>query len=216
MGDSPQEHRHPATGPQGDDPPSDQTGGDPHAGPPSIGPVTDACGWGRHGGAAEGEWSAACSDPGDWILLWAGCYRGHGDPRTILSWSWLNASIGDPHEAPQVKSGEAPLPPPLDASIAVRIQRMLTPLAHEARLGIVQALWSETLGADGLAAATSLRQADLRYHLEELVAAEYVEEADGVYALTTLGRQLFLTFANLAASVVLDSGEGGLTVRRTA
>lgn len=202
--------------PQSDHPLSDQTRSDTHARPPSIGPVTDACGWGRQGGAGEAEWSAACRDPGDWILLWAGCYRGHGDPRTILSWSWLNTSIGDPHQAPQVSEGGAPLPPPVDPSIAARIQRMVTPLSHEARLGILQALWLQALGADGLAAATGLRQADLRYHLQELTAAQYIEDADGAYALTALGRQLFLTFANLAASVVLDSGEGGLTVRRTA
>jgi predicted transcriptional regulator len=96
---------------------------------------------------------------------------------------------------------------------ASRVERLLSPLAHEGRVSIMQALWRGSLSASELAGATGYRGGALYHHLRELDHAAYVASEGGSYRLTDWGRQLLLTAACLAEQLVVDDGERGLTFR---
>jgi len=92
------------------------------------------------------------------------------------------------------------------------IERMLSPLAHEARVKLMQTMHDGPRSAGQLAEATGLRGGNLYYHLKELLHASYVREVAGGYDLTPLGCQMLLTVAAIASKVVEDRGEQGLLV----
>ena len=177
----------------------------------AVGPATAEILRGDHESTLMREFERATASSGDFILLWAGAYRGHGDPRAVLSWAWPIYSLGGLPEPGDV-GGEDNLPGPANPSAPARLERLLSPLAHEARLRIMQALYQRPHSASELAEAVGLRGGNLYYHLKELVFADYVRDDKSVYALTGLGRQLFITLTCIALQVVRDRGQEGLAV----
>jgi DNA-binding transcriptional ArsR family regulator len=91
-----------------------------------------------------------------------------------------------------------------------KVERLLSPLAHEGRIKIMQALYDEPLSASDLAAATGFQGGGLYHHLRELKYAAYVRDTSGRYALTELGRQLLVTMTLIARQAIVDRGEEGL------
>ena len=178
------------------------------AGAPRIGPVTHAALYSSSGKGAPPaiieEWEAALKQPGDFILLWAGANRMRGQPGTV-AWTSLFVCVGD-------RPPPGPPEPPDDPDMPSKVERMLSPLAHESRVRILQALMASPLGSSGLSEATGLRGGNLYHHLRELLHSSYVCEKDSAYALTALGRQLALTLVCLASKVVQDRGDEGLVV----
>jgi DNA-binding transcriptional ArsR family regulator len=152
--------------------------------------------------AIEQEWRALCEHRNDAIFLWAGEWnRGSTQLGWVWFWSHL-ATEGDPDRQPH---------PAVRAS-AANVERMLSPLAHEARIRIMQAMYDGPKAAGELSDATGLKGGNLYYHLKELLHAAYVKERNGGYDLTELGCQMLLTVAAIADKVIEDSGEEGLLV----
>jgi DNA-binding transcriptional ArsR family regulator len=95
---------------------------------------------------------------------------------------------------------------------AANVERLLSPLAHEARIRILQAIFPAPRSSGELSDLTGLRGGNLYYHLRELIHAEYVTEREGAYDLTGLGLQMLITVTTVASKVVEDRGEEGLLV----
>jgi predicted transcriptional regulator len=89
---------------------------------------------------------------------------------------------------------------------------MLSPLAHEARIRLMQTMYDGPKSSGELSEATALKGGNLYYHLKELLHAAYVREMNGGYDLTPLGCQMLLTVAAIADKVVEDRGAEGLLV----
>ena len=143
--------------------------------------------------AVISEWLSHLRHSKDVIFLWAGASR-------QLSWIHLSTHLSD---------GERDRCPVADTS-AVSIERLLSPLAHEGRVRIMQALYRGRHSASELGEATGFRGGGLYHHLRELRYAAYVTEDGGRYSLTELGRQLLITVALIADEVVVDRAEEGL------
>ena len=174
---------------------------------PSIGPLTDAALAKRRRGRPPAfieEFHAKLKEPGDFILLWAGAFKGAGT--TTGSWSSLSVALGgappgSEQAAPQVM--EAP---------ASHVERLLAPLAHGARIGILQLLYGGPRTSGELTELTGLKGGNLHYHLKELAYAHYVEQKEGRYGLTGLGSQMLITVACIASVYVKDRGDEGLEI----
>ncbi|MCE5238465.1 MAG: winged helix-turn-helix domain-containing protein [Armatimonadia bacterium] len=169
----------------------------------TIGQVTTELLAGGHESPLMQEFEHAAANPGDFVMLWAGAYRGHGGPETVLSWAWTKEADNGAEEG---------APGPLDESVPARLERLLSPLAHEARVRILQALHERPRSASELGEAVGMRGGSLYYHLKELQYANYIRGDGTGYALTDLGRQLFLTLSYVALQVVRDRGQEGLAV----
>lgn len=148
------------------------------------------------------EWHDLVTQDQELVFLWAGAWQRGG---THLGWSWSWVRVGE--EGPR---GGAPHPA-VSASPSA-IERMLSPLAHEARVRLMQTMHDGAKSATQLSEATGLRGGNLYYHLKELLHASYVKEAEGGYDLTPLGCQMLLTVAAIASKVVEDRGDQGLLV----
>ncbi len=153
----------------------------------------------------EQEWSASAHTDQDVIFYWAGVWNREG---TQIRWTW-----GWHHLSQTPDHGGHPHP--AAATPAANVERMLSPLAHEARISIMQAMYDGPKASGELSEATGLRGGNLYYHLKELLHADYVRELNGGYDLTPLGCQLLLTVAAIASKVVSDRGEAGLLVQDT-
>jgi DNA-binding transcriptional ArsR family regulator len=149
--------------------------------------------------AISREWQELCKEDQDTVFLWAGEWNRQADH---LGWVWMWRSTGKKSEG-KVLATRTP---------AASVERMLSPLAHEARIRIMQTLHDGPKASGELAEATGLRGGNLYYHLKELVHAAYVAERKGSYDLTGLGCQMLLTVTAIAANVVKDRGEEGLVV----
>jgi len=178
-------------------------------GPPDIGPITASALYGEPPPPIIREWHDFVRVAGDFILLWAGANRGHGSPKSILSWSWLAVGGGGGPQGEQCRSG------PYDPSAGAKVERLLSPLANASRIDLMLAMFKVPRSSSELSDSTGLKGGNLYYHLRELVHAGYVREAEGAYTLTDLGRQLLLTFASIASQAVKDRGEQGLAVGQT-
>jgi len=168
------------------------------SGPPKMGPLTTAIGECKDGKppAILCEWCDHLQRPGEYVLLWA------ATARLETGWqSWYSMDIRTCDEEP-----ETPLPP----TDGAKVERMLSPLAHEGRIKIMQAMYLGPLTPSELTEATGFRGGGLYHHLKELRYAEYVVAEDGRYRLTPLGRQLLLTVTCIASRAIQDRGEEGL------
>lgn len=175
----------------------------------SFGPISQAAlGTGTEAPIVE-EWTKALSDKRGFMLLWAGACRVPEAPEDSLDWSWVQTGISEAEE------DEGTLNALLGAEAANWTELLLTPLCHEARIRIMQALWRGNLSSTALGEATSLSGGNLYYHLKELIHAKYVTDAPDGYSLTGLGRQLLLTLVLIASHVVRDWIGGGQVVRST-
>ena len=148
------------------------------------------------------EWHRLLQDDQDLIFVWAGCWNQRG---ARPGWVWLWSHIGGEND----HGGH---PHPVTATPAASVERMLSPLAHEARIRIMQALYVGPKSSSELSEATALKGGNLYYHLKELAHAAYLTEKDGAYELTQLGCQMLITVATIADKVVADRGEQGLLV----
>ncbi len=146
------------------------------------------------------EWTGLARNDQDAIVFWAGEWNRGG---THLGWGWIWRSTGDTGAVRGSLVTETP---------ASNVERLLSPLAHEARIRLMQAMHDDVRTSGELAEATGLRGGNLYYHLKELIHAAYVTERDGGYDLTGLGCQMLLTVTAIAANVVKDRGEEGLVV----
>ncbi len=185
------------------------------SGPPYLGPVTQAAIVRVRQGEPPPlvkEWCEHLRKPGDFVLYWAGATRGHRGPDHDLGWGFLTTSLSDDEDDEEAPAGEGALPGTCDPTAPVRTERLLSPLAHESRIRMMQALYEGARSSSELAEATGLRGGNLYYHLKELVRAGYVREDEGAYLLTALGRQLLITFTTIALYVVKDSEDEGLIV----
>ena len=169
--------------------------------PPKIGPITTAMGKMAKGKppALICEWSKKLQHPGQFIFMWAAATKRQSG---CHSWySWLT-NLGD----------EKPRNPVPTATPGTSVERMLSPLAHEGRIRIMQAMYWRPLTASELTEATGFKGGALYHHLKELKYASYVKDKDGRYNLTGLGYQLLVTVTCLASQVVVDEDEQGLAV----
>lgn len=185
-------------------------------GPPYLGPVTEAALANTDTERQTPppliqEWDEALGELGGFILLWAGASRG-ADRSNSTSWSSLTINTRTPPAAGENEADQDDIPPTRDPSCAARAERMLSPLAHESRIRIMQALYQETLGSSALSEATGLRGGNLYHHLRELVYAGYVRDDSSGYSLTNTGRPLLVTVTCLASKLVEDRDHEGLVV----
>ena len=165
----------------------------PHDGAYRVGPLTDAVVFPpERPSPAELEWFRLLKTEGEYVLYWAGAYRGHGDPNTYLGWG----SFRSPLEPGQ--------PALTDPELAPRMERLLSPLAHASRLRLLQVLAPGPQTSAQLSAATGLRGGNLYYHLKELIYGGYVEETPAGYQVSATGRKLLITLVCLATAFVED------------
>ncbi len=170
---------------------------------PSLGPLTDAIrelpAEGQGPPAIIREWGSQLQYPGHLVFLWAAATRIEGG---CQSWWTMQVHIGDEEPTGNIAT----------RTPGTSVERMLSPLAHEGRIRIMQAMYERAVSPTELTDATGFRGGGLYHHLRELRYASYVKEERGRYELTPLGRQLLLTVTCLAAQVVKDEGEEGLAV----
>lgn len=150
--------------------------------------------------AMQQEWHRLARSDQDVIFLWAGAWRRRD---TSFGWSWHWWHIGEDKDN---------RPHPAVRTPAANVERMLSPLAHEARIRIMQVMYDGPKASGELSEATALRGGNLYYHLKELIHAAYVREQNGGYDLTPLGCQMLVTVVGIADKVVKDRGEEGLLV----
>ena len=176
--------------------------------PGSVGPITDAaleparagCGQSK----IEAEWMDSLKHDGDFLLLWGGAFKAQwqvGGSANPFGITWHGLSFSDTGKAEQVV--ETP---------AAHVELILSSLAHEGRIRLLQALVHGPRTSGDLTEATGLRGGNLHYHLKELIHAHYVEQAEGAYRLTERGAQMLITVACLAHMCVEDQGKRGLVV----
>ena len=166
-------------------------------GMPDLGPISRAMFESENGEppAIISEWQDSIEKAGDVVFLWAAA----GKP---LSWTRLTTHFHDQD------GGADPLleVPPMN------VERLLSPMAHEGRVRIMQSLYESPKGASGLTEATGFRGGGLYHHLRALRYASYVREERGQYSLTQLGRQLLITMTLIAREIVVDREEEGQAV----
>jgi hypothetical protein len=85
------------------------------------------------------------------------------------------------------------------------IERALSPLAHQARIRLMQAMYDGSKASSVLSEATGLKGGNLYYHLRELLRAGYVVERGGSYDITPLGCQMLVMVAVLVEGAVSQS-----------
>jgi len=148
------------------------------------------------------EWHDLVTDEEDVVFLWAGAWR-RGE--NYYGWSWQWTRLGGDND----RGDDAH---PAIAASPASVERMLSPLAHEARIRLMQTMHDGPKSSAQLSEATGMRGGSLYYHLKELLHASYVREVEGGYDLTPLGCQMLLTVAAIAGKVIEDRGEQGLLV----
>jgi len=150
----------------------------------------------------EREWGEIAKSEQDVIVYWGGSWTRRD---TQLGWGWLCWHVrGDKYSEGQ--------PHPAVKATAASVERILSPLAHEARIRIMQAMYDGPKTSGILSQATGLTGGNLYYHLKELMHAAYVREKEGAYDLTPLGCQMLVTVSMIAHEIVKDRGEEGLLV----
>jgi len=150
----------------------------------------------------EAEWHGLVDHDQDVILFWGGAWNRGGQRR---GWTWIGWSVAEDDEA-------ANAPNEVTRTPASSVERLLAPLAHEARIRILQTLYRGPKSSSELAEATGLRGGNLYYHLKELMHAAYVVASDFTYDITPLGCQMLISVTSIAGKVVADRGEQGLMV----
>jgi DNA-binding transcriptional ArsR family regulator len=120
-------------------------------------------------------------------------------------WTWIGWHVAE-------DEASAKEPNDITRTPAANVERMLAPLAHEARIRIMQTLYLGPKSSGELSEATGLKGGNLYYHLKELMHAAYVAASDFAYDITPLGCQMLITVASIAGKVVADRGEQGLMV----
>jgi len=168
-------------------------------------PITKAAlGDPRSGGRPplDQEWHELLTRDQDAVFVWAGAWR-RGKTIYGWTWSWVRAPGED---------GLGGEPHPAVSASPSSIERMLSPLAHEARVRLMQTMYDGPKSAAQLSEASGMRGGNLYYHLKELLHASYAKEVEGGYDLTPLGCQMLLTVAAIASKVIEDRGDQGLLV----
>jgi DNA-binding HxlR family transcriptional regulator len=146
----------------------------------------------------EQEWADFTTADQDAVVYLAGAWNRSG---THMAWGMASAYLGGENY-----DGDC-LHPAIRAS-ATSVERLLSPLAHEARVRIMQAMYDGPKSPDDLSEATGLRSGSLFEHLKELLDATYVSKQGGAYDLTPLGCQMLVMVAVCADVVVREREEG--------
>lgn len=174
----------------------------------SVGPITDAALEQARPEAGqskiEEEWMRSLKNDGDFLLLWGGAFKTQWQSREQsepVGVTWHALMFSDSGLSEQVLK-----------TPAANIELLLSSLAHEARVRLLQALYTGPKSSSELTESTGLRGGHLYYHLKELIYAHYVEQSEGRYRLTERGVQMLITVACLARLAVQDEGERGLVV----
>ncbi len=171
-------------------------------GMPKIGPITNAMLEGTEGEAPAiiREWCRRLKGPDNVIFFWMGATK---------HWSWIDINTCLTYEDGEEDSASGGNP--VKETSATKVERLFSPLAHEGRVRILQALYESPLSASALSAATGFQGGGLYYHLKELKYAGYITDEEDGYRLTSIGRQLLITAALIAERVVADRGVEGLS-----
>ncbi len=169
-------------------------------GEPELGPLTNAISdtTGGKPPAIIREWSAHVNKPGDIVLFWAAATKSES-----ASLSWYDLTVRSSNQNGSTTD-------PVTETPAANIERLLSPMAHEARIRIMQSLYDGPLSSSALSKATSLQGGGFYHHLRELRHAAYIHDEKGQYCLTRLGHQLLATVATITSRVIVDRGEKGL------
>jgi len=146
----------------------------------------------------EQEWVEFTKDDQDTVVYLAGAWNRSG---TRMAWGMGAVYLGGEnydggHSHPAIRAS------------AASVERLLSPLAHEARIRIMQAMYDGPKSPDELAQATGLKGGGLFEHLKDLLDATYVTKKGAAYDLTPLGCQLLVTIAVFADLVVRERKEG--------
>jgi hypothetical protein len=153
----------------------------------------------------EAEWGKLAKYDQDAIVYLAGAYNRLG---THIGWgicSWNTASEGT-EEGQQYLATRVP---------AASIERLLSPLAHEARIRLMQAMYDGPKTSGQLSEATGMKGGNLHYHLKELIFGGYIENQQEGYELTPFGCMMLVTMSMIAEENVKDRGDEGLGVIST-
>ena len=148
------------------------------------------------------EWHALLTHDQDVTLLWTGAWR---RGRTYFGWSLHSFRV-------QGEVDHGGHPHPSTRASGAQVERLLSPLAHEARIRIMQTMHDGAKTSGEISEATRLKGGNLYYHLKELLHASYVRETEGGYDLTGLGCRMLLTVVTIAEDVIEDRGEQGLFI----
>lgn len=150
----------------------------------------------------ELEWARALRREQDVVFLSAGAYLRRGASAS-QTWTALFWHVHDESDADSS-------PPPATRVPPDDVERVISPLAHAARIRIMQTLFESPRAPGDLSQMTGLKGGSLYYHLRELLHAAYVRERDGLYDITPFGCQMLITLASIANVVIRDRGEDGL------
>lgn len=164
---------------------------------PFLGPISKAMfeSAGDDPPAIIREWLSNLESQDNYVFFWAAAKKG-------LSWSNLHTHLGD---------SDWELNPVVCVPPA-NVERLLSPLSHEGRIKIMQALFDRSVAASELSACTGFQGGGLYHHLRELKYAGYISDKDGEYRLTQIGQQLLITVALITQVAIVDKGEHGLAV----
>jgi len=146
----------------------------------------------------EQEWVEFTKSDQDTVVYLAGAWNRSG---AHMAWGLAAVYLGGEN----YDGGH--LHPAVRAS-AGSIERLLSPLAHESRVRIMQAMHEGPKSPEELSAATGLKGGGLFEHLKELLDATYVVKRGGGYDLTPLGCQVLVTVAVFADLVARERNEG--------
>ncbi len=151
----------------------------------------------------EAEWGELTARrEHDVVVYWGGAWNRLG---THLGWGWLTVRQ-------QGKNDDGGHVHPAVRTAAAKIERLLSPLANESRIHIMQLLHDGPMSAAEISEAIGLRGGGLYYHLKELLHAAYVCERDGAYDLTPLGCIMLVNVACAAEYSVKDQDLEGLVI----
>jgi len=174
-----------------------------------VGPLTDAAlepaAEGSGQSRIELEWMDSLRHDGDFLMVWGGAFktRWEGEEGAgPFGITWHGLCFSDTGKAEQVVD-----------TPAAHVELILSSLAHEGRIRLLQTLFVGPKTSGRLTEATGLRGGNLHYHLKELIHAHYVEQRHGAYRLTERGAQLLITMTCLARVCVQDQGKRGLAVK---
>ena len=179
-----------------------------------IGPITRAAFGGKEGPPPIiEEWLTSLKQKGEHVLVWAGAIakadHTGGKYADHISWGWLKTDVGAGPRGRKSKEGP---PPWTNDDIGAKVERMLSPLAHESRIRLLQAMRESSCSSADLSKATGLKGGNLHHHLKELIYSGYVRDKGRAYDISSLGLQLLCTLTWMADHIVHDRGDDLVTV----
>jgi len=146
----------------------------------------------------EGEWCRLAAADGDFVVYLAGAWNRRGS-----AFAWGRVAWGIAADEEHLRDAVG-----IRETSASSVERILSPLAHEARVRLMQGMFDGPKSPEELSEATGLAGGNLHEHLSELTAATYVVKTKGAYDLTPLGCEMRATVSLLARDIVKEPCDG--------